>query len=212
MDTIRDLIAAVHVYLREQKSPDTLLLNNIARYVTQIFQIFGVIPSGNVIGFPSGLNDVNVSFKKKETLTLKFFCLQREELVMPYLTILSEFRQAIRTHAKEIKATTILEECDRLRDQILPEVGVRMEDLDNAAAAVKLVDRDELIKERNEKKRIEAEKALEKEQKRAAAAAKAAQTDAQKRIKPEEMFRAETSKYSQFDENVSGGLFNIGSL
>lgn len=59
---IRDLIAAVHVYLREQKSPDTLLLSNVARYVTEIFRIFGVIPAGNVIGFPSGLNDVNVSF------------------------------------------------------------------------------------------------------------------------------------------------------
>lgn len=122
---------------------------------------------------------------------------------MPYLTILSEFRQVIRTHAKDVKANAILEECDRLRDQILPEVGVRMEDLDNAAAAVKLVDRDELIKERNEKKRIEAEKALEKEKKKAAAAEKAALTDAQKRIKPDEMFRTETSKYSQFDENVS---------
>lgn len=49
-------------------------------------------------------------------------------MILPYLTILSEFRDKIRTHARDIKALDILKECDKLRDDILPNVGVRLED------------------------------------------------------------------------------------
>jgi hypothetical protein len=60
------------------------------------------------------------------------FCslLQLEELVLPYLTILSEFRDNIRTEARLIKSTEILNQCDRLRDEVLPNVGVRLEDIE----------------------------------------------------------------------------------
>jgi cysteinyl-tRNA synthetase len=47
---------------------------------------------------------------------------------MPYLTIMADFRDNIRSHARQLKATDILRECDRLRDDILPDVGVRLED------------------------------------------------------------------------------------
>jgi cysteinyl-tRNA synthetase len=49
---------------------------------------------------------------------------------MPYLRILSEFRERVRQEARTLKATSILQECDRLRDSVLPEVGVRLEDRD----------------------------------------------------------------------------------
>jgi cysteinyl-tRNA synthetase len=55
-------------------------------------------------------------------------CLQTEELVMPYLAIVADFRDSIRSLARQLKATDILRECDRLRDDILPSVGVRLED------------------------------------------------------------------------------------
>lgn len=47
---------------------------------------------------------------------------------MPYLNILSEFRNTVRTEARSLKATDILQICDTLRDDILPNVGVRLED------------------------------------------------------------------------------------
>lgn len=47
---------------------------------------------------------------------------------MPYLNIMAEFRDKVRTHARTLKATEILKECDILRDDILPNVGVRLED------------------------------------------------------------------------------------
>lgn len=47
---------------------------------------------------------------------------------MPYLGIMAEFRDNIRNNARVINATDILKECDRLRDDVLPNVGVRLED------------------------------------------------------------------------------------
>lgn len=49
---------------------------------------------------------------------------------MPYLSIMAEFRDNVRTHARTLKATDILQECDRLRDDVLPNVGVRLEDVE----------------------------------------------------------------------------------
>ena len=43
---------------------------------------------------------------------------------------------------------------------------------------------------------------LEKERKKAEAAKKAAEAEAQKRIPPSELFKGETDKYSQFDDKV----------
>lgn len=54
--------------------------------------------------------------------------LQVEQTVMPYLSIMAEFRDNVRGLARSHKATDILQECDRLRDDVLPSVGVRLED------------------------------------------------------------------------------------
>lgn len=74
-------------------------------------------------------------------------------------------------------------------------------------SVVKLVDRETLLKEREAKKQLEAEKAAEKERKRAEAAAAQAAKEAQRRISPLEMFKLEKDKYSKFDENVSVSFF-----
>jgi len=49
-------------------------------------------------------------------------------MVMPYLQILAEFRENVRNEARTLKAVSILKECDKLRDDVLPNVGVRLED------------------------------------------------------------------------------------
>ena len=54
--------------------------------------------------------------------------IQTEELVMPYLGVLASFRDNVRKEARTLKATNILSECDRLRDDLLPQLGVRLED------------------------------------------------------------------------------------
>lgn len=53
---------------------------------------------------------------------------QVEDIAMPYLNALADFRDVVRKEARESKQTNILKECDRLRDDTLPELGVRLED------------------------------------------------------------------------------------
>lgn len=65
---------------------------------------------------------------------------------------------------------------------------------------VKIVSKEELMKEREEKKRIEAEKQRKKQELIEAQRLK----EEQKKISPAEMFKKESDKYSKFDEKVSG--------
>lgn len=69
-------------------------------------------------------------------------------------------------------------------------------------SAVKLVDKEILLKEREMKKNLEREKQAEKERRKQELAAAEALKEAQRRIPPSEMFKSETDKYSKFDDNV----------
>lgn len=125
---------------------------------------------------------------------------------MPYLEILAKFREKVRNYAKTIKANDILQECDILRDDTLANVGVRLEDSNEECYKVKLVNKEELLKEKEAKKKLELEKTLEKEKRKAEASAAAEAKEAQKRIPPSDMFKLEKDKYSQFDDKVISSL------
>lgn len=187
LDAIRDLVSNANVYIRDYSNRlNALLLRRIAEYITDMLHIFGAIngPRGG-IGFPVGGHDGS----------------NFEQNVIPYLSALAEFRNSVREQARELKATEILKLCDELRDTILPNLGVRLEDREGAPAAVKLVDRETLLKEREAKRALELEKSAEKERKKKEAAAAQAAKDAQRKINPKEMFLHETDKYSAFDVN-----------
>lgn len=118
------------------------------------------------------------------------------------MTALAEFRNSVRDIARSQKCTEILNLCDALRDDILPNLGVRLEDRESAAASIKLVDRETLLRERDAKKQAEALKQAQKEKKQQEAAAAAALIEAQRKINPSKMFLNESDKYSAFDERV----------
>ncbi|KAJ8984870.1 hypothetical protein NQ317_002709 [Molorchus minor] len=185
IDSLRELVTSSNIYLREQKCINKVLLHDTAVYITKMLKIFGAIPDTDKIGFPVCKGSPN----------------NVECVILPYLSILSEFRHNVRASALTLKATDILKECDRLRDDILPNVGVRLEDREGAPSAVKLVDKESLLKEREAKKKAEQEKAAEKERKKAELAAAQAAKEAQRKIVPSEMFKMELDKYSKFDEN-----------
>nr|CAD7395991.1 unnamed protein product [Timema cristinae] len=189
LDALRELIGNVNIYLRDRRisgqEGNYILLRDIGTYVTWIFKVFGAIPKEDSLGLP-------ISGSGQSTNV--------EEIVMPYLTILAKFRDSVRIQARQLQATEILKECDRLRDDVLPNVGVRLEDHEGHPSAVKMVDRETLLQEKEVKRKLEAEKAAEKIRKKTEQLAAQAQKDAQKRIKPDEMFHSETDKYSKFDE------------
>ncbi|XP_053600485.1 cysteine--tRNA ligase, cytoplasmic [Plodia interpunctella] len=180
VDALRDLVGAAHVFLRQSSPHNAPLLVTAARYVTDILHIFGAVegPRGG-IGFPISDTD-NVSV---------------EEIVMPYLEALSTFRAEVREAARAARVRDVLAACDALRDRVLPGLGVRLEDKADRTV-VKLVSKEELMKEREEKKRVEAEKQRKKQELLEAQRAK----EEQKKIPPSEMFRREADKYSKFDD------------
>ncbi|XP_008556056.1 cysteine--tRNA ligase, cytoplasmic [Microplitis demolitor] len=194
LDVIRDLIGHCNVYVKDAKNPDTLLLRDIAVYVTKMLTIFGAIKKQEGIGFPIDNEALDI-----------------EQVVMPYLEILSTFREKIRDHGKELKSSLILSECDKLRDEILPNVGVRLEDdMDSGRSKIKFVNKEELLKERELKRRYEEEKLAEKERKKAEINQKALEREESKKISPKEMFRSQTDKYSKFDDSGLPTHDNLG--
>lgn len=180
LDALRELVGAAHVYLRQTKPRNAPLLSTAARYVTDILHVFGAVegPRGG-IGFPVG-DATNVGLEK---------------VVMPYLEALSAFRARVREAARTAGAGDVLALCDRLRDHDMPELGVRLEDKPDRTV-VKLVSKEEILKEREEKQRLEAEKQRKKQELLEAQRAK----EEQKKIPPGEMFKRETDKYSKFDD------------
>uniref|UniRef100_A0A672N0N6 Cysteine--tRNA ligase, cytoplasmic n=1 Tax=Sinocyclocheilus grahami TaxID=75366 RepID=A0A672N0N6_SINGR len=189
LEEIRALVGQSNTYMAARRSaklpPNRMLLQSIALYLTDMLKTFGAIEGAEPIGFPVGGNGQDSDL---------------ENTVMPYLSVLSDFREDVRKIAREKKVTELLRLCDELRDDTLPELGVRLEDRDGLPTSVKLMDKETLLKEREEKKKMEDEKKKKKEE-----AAKKKQEQemaklAKMKVKPSEMFRSETDKYSIFDE------------
>nr|CAG4643063.1 EOG090X02DZ [Ilyocryptus agilis] len=175
LESIRNMISACNKYLAEMKqSANRLLIKNVAEYVTKMFQIFGVIEGKQLLGFPSESASGSSN---------------AEEVVLPILQAMAEFREEVRKEARQLGNGRLLELCDQLRDDVLPNLGVRIEDREGQPTAVKLVDREVLLKEKEEKKLAENAKKEEKERKKAELAAKEAEKEAKRRIPPQEMFR-----------------------
>jgi cysteinyl-tRNA synthetase len=119
---------------------------------------------------------------------------------MPYLTALADFRTSVRESARQLKATDILKTCDELRDEILPNLSVRLEDKEGQSV-IKLVDKEVMLKERDEKKKREEAKKQEALERVKLQQQKEKEKAVQNKINPTEMFRLQSDKHSAFDEN-----------
>uniref|UniRef100_A0A915CWW8 Cysteine--tRNA ligase, cytoplasmic n=1 Tax=Ditylenchus dipsaci TaxID=166011 RepID=A0A915CWW8_9BILA len=152
VEKMREIISLSNVYIRDKEMagvlPNCSLLKNIAEYISSLLRMFGAIPENYPLGFPTDQNGNSTE--------------DREELIMPYLYALSDFRKNVRVMAKEHKNINILEECDNLRDKVLPQLGVRLEDRSFDETCVKLVDREILIKEMEQKLKLAQDKEAEK--------------------------------------------------
>ncbi len=134
---------------------------------------------------------------------------------MPYLNALADFRDSVRKMSIADKSASsskgILKECDTLRDDILPNLGVRLEDKENEATVIKLVDAEELAREKALKIEMENKKKAEIERKKKEAADKKAALEAAKRIPPQELFKQGeyAGKYSKYDDKVIQRKYSI---
>lgn len=190
LDAIREVISNANIYLRDTSAAqvNVQLLEDIAIYITDLLKVFGAIQDTGrkAIGFPAIAGDTNGGNK--------------EEILIPYLSAFADFRKCVREHALEVKAIKILQACDELRDNILPNLSVRLEDKEGQSV-IKLVDREVLMREKEEKKRKEEQKKAEQLAKAEAQRQKEKEREEQRKINPKDMFKLQNDKYSAFDED-----------
>lgn len=199
LESLRSAVTACNVYIKtkqeSKKPPDVTLLRSIAGYVTHILEVFGVASESVTPAIGFGTRDgkaSNVSY---------------EEILQPYLEVISSFRLNIRAIAMGLcgsrESVEVLEQCDYLRDSTLPELGVRLEDrVDHKGeptSVIKVVGREAIMAEREEKRRKEEKKMEEKQRRKLEMELKKMERDMQRAIKPKEMFLVEADKYSKFD-------------
>jgi len=183
MDCLRNLVSSTNIYLDNKRKcnmfPDQLLIKEIAVYITDMLKVFGVINLPTFIGFANddALHEGNV-----------------EDTLMPHLNLWASFRDDIRAIARKEKLGEILSICDSMRDERLPSLGVRLEDYEGVDTTIKLVDKETLLKEIEDKKILEEKKRKEKEARQAAKL----QEDERKKMPPNELFL--NGPYSQFDD------------
>lgn len=158
----------------------------VARYITSMLRTFGLISGTSDIGFPLENADGGESSK--------------EEVLTPYLDVLTKFREAVRIAAIGGDTKAVLAAADDLRDLVLPEVGVRMEDQGSGVNVVtkwKLDDPDSMRKERLLKEEAKAEK----ERTKLETLRKQKEKEEKAKIPPQDMFKGLTDQYSAFDAN-----------
>jgi len=141
---LADLVHKTHLYINSLKetssTPRPYLLHAVADYITYMFKVFGIIDHDD-IGFPVAGADTNA-----------------ETLLTPFLNAITNFREDVRSAARQKETGKVLEFCDNLRDEVLPNLGVRLEDRVEGAIW-KLGNKDEIIKEFAQKKVADQERA-----------------------------------------------------
>ncbi|KAK7074086.1 hypothetical protein SK128_001748 [Halocaridina rubra] len=180
LDHIRDVVTEANKYLNNNAKVNSQLLVNICNYIEKMMSVFGVRFGDQASSGGQG-----------------------SEKLIEVAEVLGNVREQLRQHSRnqnlDVKGLQIqlLTLCDSIRDELLPPLGIRLEDRDDGATSIKLVDANELMQEIKTKKEQELAKKQEKEKKKVAQAAK--QANQEPLQDPINMFR--TEEYSQWDAN-----------
>lgn len=120
----------------------------------------------------------------------------QEDAITPLMNVLLQFRDEVKKNAGK-EGKELLKLSDQLRDDILPALGIRLEDKGKDAPSIwKYEDKEVLLKER-------AAKLAEKEEKERAKKERAELELKKKSTSGKDWFRTmETDKYSKFDEET----------
>jgi cysteinyl-tRNA synthetase len=157
MELIRQLVSLTNIYMNTTNvNINLLLLRNISVYITSLINIFGLNSSA------SFLDDIGFTRSTEQQAST----VNVEDIAMPFVQAFSEFRDAVRTQAITTKNVEILKLCDCVRNDTLPELGVRLEDQAGTnKATIKFCDPEELRREREQALLVEKSKQEEKERK-----------------------------------------------
>ncbi|KAG0348813.1 hypothetical protein BG004_004072 [Podila humilis] len=192
MAELQALVSRTNVYIKDAgKNINVDVVNKVATYVSKMLKTFGL--DGVVaepIGFSAAGGEGAVS---------------AEDVAMPYLQVLSTFRDTIRSYAREGRpAQEMLALSDKLRDEDLERLGVSLDDREDGKALIKFIPAEELAAQRQAKIAAAAEKLARKEEAaRAKEVARLAKLEKGK-VSHLEMFKlaANAAEYGSFEEGT----------
>ncbi|PIA17511.1 hypothetical protein COEREDRAFT_80512 [Coemansia reversa NRRL 1564] len=193
---IQDIVARTNAYLQRGRSCiDPQTVEVVALYVSRIMRAFGLVAESPAQAIGWGIQAVSAEGQGTST--------DRESLILPVASVLSEFRDAVREIALsggDKKALLTL--CDRIRDKDLPNLGIVIDDHGDGRALVKILDPEEIRRSHERREAEEATRQLEKHKEMQAAEEKRQARIAKSRQAPEDMFRTpEMCKlYSAWDD------------
>lgn len=192
---LQNLVRSTNAYIGSHGSDsNALMLECVGRYLTKMFRLLGLC--GESVG-EIGYGEVGAGDGQS-----------RESAMGPVLDVLSEFRDSVRRLARQEMtegSRAILTLSDKVRDDVLPPLGVRLEDRGTEQASVwKLEDARTLVMELERKREAEAKRREEKGRQKAAKEAKLLQELEKGKLAPELLFKEGEEykgKYSLFDED-----------
>lgn len=199
---------------------------DIARWVTRIVRIFGLDGSADPYDGGIGWSGIDIPSAAKEfvyavsrerdavrqhaiagdlsdsvleSIIAQHKPSQQQDVAsIQYAQVLSTFQESLRSLAEEkAPAKDYLDLCDALRDTHLWDLGIYLEDRENAPAMVRPVD-PELVAARQQKEAIARQKAEAKAKREKEEAEKKAKLAEQAKLSPNDMFR--TAEYSAWDD------------
>lgn len=197
--SVLNILSALVKDCNKQKDIDLILLKDITNFIVRVLAIMGA-------SFDEVKLNRFLGRDSHDRTTVDNINPNQTEVIFKYVDTLARFRAEVRRISKagETKDSInqILTLCDNLRDETLPNLGVRLEDkeIDGQAYVVKLVDPETMMRERDLASKRKQEEQLKKEAAKLEKLKLQQQKEEKSKISPNEMFRSQLDKYSQFDE------------
>ena len=185
ISNILELMKKVYDYedkCKVEKNMKIHLIYTIGKYISDILKCLGLVYKTEFVD----------SFKFNENIGN----INAEEILTPFMNVITDFRD-------EIKEICILEKdpkkvlslCDKLRDDILPNLGIKIEDKGKGEKSIwKFFDKEEYLKEKEKDKELKENKRKQKE-------FEAKENELRLSKSAKEYFASQIDKYSEFDQN-----------
>ena len=184
ISTILDLIKKTYEYQEKAEKTKNIklhLIYTIGKYISDILKCLGLVYNTDFVDYFRTGGDGDSSKNA-------------EEIITPYMDIITKFRHEVKNAIVIDKdEKKILKLCDQLRDDILPELGVRIEDKGNEGSLWKFFDKEQYLKEKEKEKELKENKKKQKEE-------EAKQREMKLSMSAKEYYATLTDKYSAFDE------------
>ena len=171
-----------HDKCNQKKSLKLHLVYGVAKYISDILKCLGLVYNTEFVDY----------FRLSEGDGGK----NAEEILTPFINAITDFRGEVKDSCiadKDVKK--VLSICDKLRDDVLPNLGVRIEDKGNKEKSVwKFFDKEEYLKEKEKEKELKENKKKQKE-------AEAKEREQKLSLTAKEYYATLTDKYSEFDND-----------